>query len=103
MIFTIVISLILAIACIAVAAFFEVYFFLVFAVAFLVVFAITYSKYNRRKHPEEYKKTNNFNPNARLVANGSKAGTIITVCVLIAFVILAVIYFLYEVAGLVSL
>lgn len=99
MLFIIIFSLIFAIACFAVAAFGEAYFFLAFAVVFLVIFGITYSRYNHQKHPEEYKKTNNFNPNARLVANGSKAGTIITVCVLIVFVILAIIYFVSEFAG----
>ncbi len=103
MLLIIIFSLVFALACFTVAVFTEVYAFLAFAVVFLIVFGITYSKYNHQKHPEEYKRTNNFNPNARLVANGSKAGTIITVCVLIVFVILAIIYFLYEVAGLVSL
>ena len=103
MLLIIILSIIFSIACFAVAVFSDAYFFLAFAVVFLIIFGITYSRYNHQKHPEEYKKTNNFNPNARLVANGSKAGTVITICVLIAFVIMTVLYFLYEVMGLVSL
>ncbi|MBQ7203588.1 MAG: hypothetical protein IJS03_06195 [Eubacterium sp.] len=94
MIYIIIFSIVFAVACLGVAVFSEAYVLLVFAVLSLIIFGITYSRYNKQKHPEEYKKTDNFNPNARIVANGSKAGTIITVCMLAILVILAVLYFI---------
>ena len=93
MIVIIVLSIISAIATLLLAVFTEHLFFLVFTVISLVIFGISYSKYNRQKHPEEYKKTDNFNPDARIVANGSKAGLIITAVVLCVMIVLAIIYF----------
>ena len=95
MIYIIILSLITAIATILLAVFTEHLLFLVFTVISLIIFGVSYSKYNHQKHPEEYKKTDNFNPDARLVANGSKAGIIITLCVLGVMVILAIIYFVF--------
>ena len=94
MIYIIILSLITAIATLLLAVFTEHFLFLVFTVISLIIFGVSYSKYNHQKHPEEYKKTDNFNPDARLVANGSKAGIIITACVLGIMVILAIVYFI---------
>lgn len=93
MIFVIVFSLLFAIACLCLAVFTEAYFFLIFTVLSLLIFGVTYSSYNKQKHPEEYKRTNNFNTNARIVANGSKAGIIITTILLAVMVVIAIILF----------
>ena len=82
MIWIIALSIISAIAFLAVAVLTPWWYFAVFTCVSVIIFGITYSRYNRQKHPEEYKKTDNFNADARTITNGSKAGAVITVIVL---------------------
>ena len=82
MIYIIVISIISAIAFLALAVFTPWWYLAFFTCVSMAIFGITYFRYNRQKHPEEYKKTNKFNPDARIVTNGSKIGTVITIVVL---------------------
>ena len=82
MVWIIALSIVSAIAFLAIAILTPLWYFGIFTCVSVIIFGITYSRYNRQKHPEEYKKTDNFNANARIVTNGSKAGMIITAVVL---------------------